>query len=189
MKTTVLWMIIPLLQIHASAFSQKVTLHEKSISLKQFFIEVNKQTGYNVVWSSRNTRDISKITVNLDNASLETALDAVLKNTGLHYTLSEKNIIIEAPPAAATPAKNAAPAPPADITVTGSVRDAKGQIMPGVTIMAADNPKLGTVSDENGNFVLTVKDGTVLRISSVGFVTQLFTISTINKTLKVVLLE
>lgn len=189
MKITFLLLLATLLQAHATAFSQKITLHEKGITLKQFFVEVNRQTGYNVVWSSKNIKDLPRLDVNFDNTSLETALGEVLKNTSLHYSIDEKNIIIEAAPDAGAAKKYVAPAPPADIIVTGNVRDAKGQIMPGVTVMVADNPKQGTVTDENGNFVLTVKEGTVLRISSIGFVTQLFTVTATNKALKVVLQE
>ncbi|WP_261387928.1 carboxypeptidase-like regulatory domain-containing protein [Chitinophaga pinensis] len=73
------------------------------------------------------------------------------------------------------------------MTVTGNVSDSKGQTMPGVTVTVVDNPRIGTVTDANGNFVLTVKEGTVLRISYVGFVSQNFTVTNTNKALKVVL--
>lgn len=189
MKITVLLFFVSLLHASASVYSQKITLQRNDITLKQFFFEVNKQTGYNVVWSSRNIKTTPKIDVNFNNVALDMALKEALKNTSLQYMISGNSIIIE-PAGKDAPAKEQArETPPADITVTGNVKDAKGQNLPGVTVAIVGNPKVGTVTDENGNFVLTVKEGSVLRISSVGFTSQTFTVTAENKAVKIILQE
>lgn len=57
------------------------------------------------------------------------------------------------------------------ITATGRVTDTRNEPLPGVTIMVVEN-HTGTVTDLNGNFSLKCDQGTMLRISFVGFVTQ-----------------
>ena len=187
MKITTVLLFFSLLQANASVYAQKLTLHEKDISLKQFFVEVNKQTGYNVVWSAKMIKEVPRFNADFDNTPLETALKEALRRTSLNYTIQDKNISIGMAQENSTAKKNRIEAPAADITVTGNISDSKGQSMPGVTITVADNPKIGTVTDANGNFVLTVKEGAVLRISYVGFVSQNITVTNTNRTFKIVL--
>jgi TonB-linked SusC/RagA family outer membrane protein len=184
MKLTAVLFFFSLLHASASVNAQKITLHGKNITLQQFFTEVNKQTGYNVAWPSKDIKNMPKIDASFDNTALDVALREALKNTPLRYTIQEKNISITVVPESSPVLKEVV-----DITVTGNVKDAKGQNIPGVTVAVTDNPRLGTVTDENGNFVLHVKEGAVLRISSVGFVSQNFNITQNNKALKVVLQE
>jgi TonB-linked SusC/RagA family outer membrane protein len=64
--------------------------------------------------------------------------------------------------------------PTADVTVTGTVLDEKGDGMPGATVVLKGTT-MGTTTDENGKFTLRIPDGTAtptLVISSIGYVKQ-----------------
>lgn len=63
------------------------------------------------------------------------------------------------------------------ITVIGTVTDSAGKKIERANIVAENNKKLGTTSDENGRFVLDVEAGTVLEISYVGFDSRRITIT------------
>jgi TonB-linked SusC/RagA family outer membrane protein len=66
------------------------------------------------------------------------------------------------------------PQPTADVTITGTVLDEKGDGMPGATIVLKGTT-LGTNTDADGKFSLRIPDGTAtptLVISSVGYVKQ-----------------
>ncbi|MGI4744327.1 MAG: SusC/RagA family TonB-linked outer membrane protein [Janthinobacterium lividum] len=74
---------------------------------------------------------------------------------------------------AATPAETLRQ-PTADVTITGTVLDEKGDGMPGATIILKGTT-LGTTTDADGKFSLRVPDGTAtptLVISSIGYVRQ-----------------
>jgi TonB-dependent SusC/RagA subfamily outer membrane receptor len=75
------------------------------------------------------------------------------------------------------------------ITVTGLVVDTTKIKLPGVTVAVVNNAKVGTVTDENGRFILDVNDGAVIRVSFVGFKPQTFTVSATNKVFTVILKE
>lgn len=60
---------------------------------------------------------------------------------------------------------------PADITVSGTVKDAKGGALPGVTILVKGTAK-GTTSNADGSFSLVVPEGSTLVFSMIGFVKQ-----------------
>ena len=58
-------------------------------------------------------------------------------------------------------------------TITGNVKDTKGDTVPGVAISVKGTPTKGTTTDGNGKFSLAGVDSkTVLRVSSIGFETQ-----------------
>ena len=58
-------------------------------------------------------------------------------------------------------------------TITGNVKDTKGDVVPGVAISVKGTPTKGTTTDGNGKFSLSGVDSkTVLRVSSIGFETQ-----------------
>ncbi len=61
-----------------------------------------------------------------------------------------------------------------DTVITGQVNDEKGQPLPGVTVRL-QNSQLGTVTDVNGKFRISIPDGQTnrsLTFTFIGFVTQ-----------------
>jgi len=187
MKITTFILFLAFMQASAAVFSQKITYKEKDVTLKQVFSEINKQTGFNVFWPPKSIKKSRRISVDLDNASVQEALDICLKDLHLVYTIEGKSVIIKDAPVAKTPVV-AVPVM-ADITIIGTVKDNKGVTLPGVSVTVTDNPRVGTVTDANGKFILEVKDGAVVRISFVGFVSQTFTVSADNKVFNIVLQE
>ncbi|GAA4307243.1 TonB-dependent receptor [Mucilaginibacter gynuensis] len=76
-----------------------------------------------------------------------------------------------------------------NITVIGTVTDTTKATLPGVSVSVEGNTKLGTMSDNNGKFILDVPSGSVIRISYVGYKAQRITVTADNKILKVTLKE
>lgn len=58
------------------------------------------------------------------------------------------------------------------VTVSGKVTDSRDVPLIGVTVVDANNPGIGTVSDLDGNYHLTVTAGTTLMFSYIGFESQ-----------------
>lgn len=186
MKITTFILFLAFMQASAAVFSQKITYKQNDATLKQIFNEINKQTGYNLFWSAKSIKNVPPLDVNFQNTPLEEALKICLKNSALTYTIDGKSVIIKE----AAGLKNSNLSEDiADITVTGTVRDSKGVTLPGVSITVVSDAKRGTVTDNNGKFILDVKNGSVIRVSFIGFVTQTFTVSPDNKLFNVVLVE
>src|SRR5690606_10500088 len=59
----------------------------------------------------------------------------------------------------------------ADVTVTGTVRDASGEPIPGVTV-SLTGTSTGTATDLDGRYALTVPEGSTLVFSFIGFESQ-----------------
>ena len=56
--------------------------------------------------------------------------------------------------------------------VRGIVRDAQGEPLIGVSVVSSDNQKQGVITNMDGQYDITVKGGTTLQFSYVGFKTQ-----------------
>ena len=72
--------------------------------------------------------------------------------------------------------------------VNGNITDSNNQPIPGVNIQDQSNPNIGTVSDFDGNFSISIKPNTTLIFSYVGFETQTVTV-TIENNLNIQLKE
>lgn len=189
MRLSVFFFFIGLLQVSASAYAQKLTFKEKNTTAKRIFSEINKQTGYNVFWSDKVIAKAPRIDADFDDAPIQKVLDQCLKGLHLTYHIEGKSIFIkDAPP---TPAPTPAPVAdiPADttITITGTVRDSVGAVMAGVSVVIVNAVRQGTLTDNNGKFVLDVKAGAQVSVSAVGYKTQTFVADAGKKVYTIVL--
>ena len=164
MKLTVLLMTITLLQVHAAGYAQTVTLSQRNISLDQAFKEIRKQTGYAFLYTDEQLQHLPKVSLELKNASLQTALDACFQGQPLTYSISDKVIIIKRKAVQATPEI----APP-DQEIKGRITNEKGEPLPGVTVQLKGTTR-GVVTNENGEYTITIPAGNaVLVVSSIGY--------------------
>ncbi|QNH63590.1 SusC/RagA family TonB-linked outer membrane protein [Hymenobacter sediminicola] len=89
-------------------------------------------------------------------------------------------------------ARSAAPAPSlaalADVPVSGRITQRNGEPLPGVTVIV-QGTTLGTSTNSDGVFSLTVPDGSTLVISSIGFQRQELRINGASSSLTVVMVE
>lgn len=65
-------------------------------------------------------------------------------------------------------------------TISGTVYDAQGEVVIGASVMAADNNLLGTVTDIDGKFTLSVPAGTRMSVSFIGYSTEEFIVGDRN---------
>src|SRR5437868_3259560 len=72
MKITGFIMLICLLQVSAKAPAQeKITLKEKGASLLKIFTQINKQTGYNFLFTSEDIKLAKPVDIDVKNANLK----------------------------------------------------------------------------------------------------------------------
>lgn len=173
MKLTFLLTIICVLQATAVISQNMVAnIHIKNAPLEQFFSEIEQQTSIKFLYRYENIEG-KIVSVNMENASVDKLLDAILPETGLIYSHMKNNLIV------ISAAKQ-------EKTVTGTVIDEKGAPLYGVNVVIKGTTK-GTTTDFSGKYSLSIpNDLTVLQFSFIGFVMQEITVgekSTINITL------
>lgn len=158
-------MTLFLLQVSARTNAQYLTLKREHISLKNLFLEVRKQTGYTVLYETDQISKSPAVSVDFKNVSLWKALDKVLANTGLEYSVQEKSISIKPKEEGIFDRiKNYINA----IPVKGKVLDENGQGLPSASVQVKGT-KTFTRTDAKGNFSLNAEPGAVLLVTYIGY--------------------
>ncbi|WP_345209694.1 carboxypeptidase-like regulatory domain-containing protein [Mucilaginibacter gynuensis] len=167
MKLTILLIITACLQVTAGAFAQKISIHEKDASLSKVLKLVKDQSGLTFFYNSNLLKEGSAVSVNITNATVEEALNVILKNQPLTYSIIDNVMVIS---------KKAA-VKRYNINVKGVVTDEKAQPLPGVTIRIKGTNTVA-VTDANGSFTIVVPEsGSILVFSFIGYQPKEVTVS------------
>jgi TonB-linked SusC/RagA family outer membrane protein len=165
MKLSFFLCLVSVLQVSASSlFAQKISMNKSNASLSEALKEIHKQSGFSILYNSKMLKKAVPVNVNLQNADLDEALKQCFHDQPFSYVINNTTIVV-------TP-KLVEKAPAQTVTITGTVKDDKGQPLPGVTIKIKGTD-VGTQSGLDGTYKLTVNDNTaVLVFSFIGFVNQ-----------------
>lgn len=162
MKLTAILLCVSLLKVSAGELkAQTLNLNFKSTPLQKVFDEIERQSGYSFLYGKRMLQSAAPVSLDLRNASLEQALDAVFAQEPLGYKLSDKQIIVSiktAPP----PRQNPIADPPPPPQVTGRILNENGEPVPAVSISIKGGKSVG-MTDATGRFSLTnIPDDAIL---------------------------
>lgn len=162
MKLTAVLLMMALLKVQAGSFSQQVSFTGKQVSLEKVFAVLKKQTGYSFFYADQEIAKAKPVTLDLQNVPLTQALDRILKDQPLQYTIEQKTIFIKA--------KTVAPAislPPATDPAKGKVTSENGEVLPGVNI-SIKGGKVVAITNERGEFsIADIPSGSILVFSGV----------------------
>lgn len=161
-------MLAGCLQLSASGYSQNVTLSKSNVSLVTVFQEMQKQTGFNFLYTYEDLEQAGNINVELHNAPIWEAMAVCLRGKPLTFSIVNKTVVIKynAPPTLLVDAE----VPSATITVRGHVADSTGAPLSGATVMIKGTTK-GTKTNVKGDFEMKdIPSNAVLMISFTGYV-------------------
>lgn len=164
MKLTAVLIFAVLLNVSAKTYSQNISIHQSNISVDKVLKLIKKQSGYSYFYDEDAVAKTSKVSIDVNNASIDDVLAACFKNQPLTYRIFQQTIVVKAKDET-KPVSNVAQ------KVSGTVTDAKGPL-PGVNVKVK-NTTIGTVTDVNGKYVLNdIDGGATLVFSFVGYNTQ-----------------
>ena len=148
-----------------SAFSQGITLKNSNVTVKEAMEQLKKSSGYSFVFSSVDVNTKKHVSVSLEDAVIEEAVQQILQGqNGLSYEIQGKKIIIKkVQSGTATPVKK--------IKATGKVVDGTGEPVIGATVKEYGTPN-GAITDIDGNFSLNVAENASLEVSYIGYQSQ-----------------
>ncbi|MBS1933720.1 MAG: SusC/RagA family TonB-linked outer membrane protein, partial [Bacteroidetes bacterium] len=158
MKLTVFLFVI-CLHAYSNVFTQeKIDISVKNVELKKLFNIIQSKTAYRFLYYDDCIPKNKKITLDMTGAPISQVLDQALVNTSLKYNIMDQLVVIS--PVAADIR---------DIIISGKVTDQNGNPLGGASV-TLEGTKIGTTTDAQGNFNLSVPDrkGNLL-ISYVGY--------------------
>ncbi len=149
MKILCFFMLVWLTQVRGEALaqSQLVTLNLKNCDVEEFLQEVKNQTGIRFMYRSEYVQGMSRFDLDVRQKRVDEVLQQVFAGQGIRFVF-EDGVIMLVKEQTDTKKK----------TVQGTVRDARGAGLPGVTVMVK-NTTLGTATDVDGKYSLTLPEG------------------------------
>lgn len=160
-----------LIQVSASTFAQRLTYVKRNATLEQVFQEIEKQTGFQVLYSNQKINDAKKLDVSFSNSNLEEVMEFCLKNQPLTYKIEQKTILIKDKKLSSADQ----PVMVFAVILKGRVTDEKNLPLAGVNL-SVKGKRIGTTSDADGRYSLLVDGSETLVFSMIGFKTQEFSV-------------
>jgi hypothetical protein len=145
-------------QAHARSYAQKITLHEQNVLLEKLIKKIEQQSGYVFFLDYALLDPEKKVSVNIDNGTLTEAIDLCFRPFPLTYSIVGKTVVVKKKEMAPDPVQQ----------VKGTVTDPEGKPLPGVSV-SVQGTKQGTVTDDKGDFALSVAPSAILRFSFIGY--------------------
>jgi len=152
-------------------FGQKINLPKNKMTLEALFKQIRLQTGYEFLYNSDMLEGIGPISVEAHELTVQQFLDKSLKTLPLTYSiLEDKTIVIRKKiPKQTAPEKVNEPQP--GKALRGRVLDEAGTAIQNASVVI-QGTKNGTVTGENGAFMLLVDENQIndsIVVSFVGY--------------------
>ncbi|HEY6504762.1 MAG TPA: SusC/RagA family TonB-linked outer membrane protein, partial [Chitinophagaceae bacterium] len=164
MKFTVLLIVAFSLQSFARGYGQdNISLTLEKVHFKKVFKAIEEQGAFRFVYKDEILPKGQKVSIKVENASIDEVLKMILENTSLTYRkLSGSLVVITLEVINETAA----------IVVSGKVTDPKGEALPGVNIVEKGTTQ-GTTTNEDGLFILNVENkDAILVFTYIGYTAQ-----------------
>lgn len=164
MKLVTIMLTIVLLKVSAietQAQSTKIDLNINNFSIKEVLKEIEKQTEYTFFYNDLSVDMNRKVNMKAKDKRVDEVLSILLPNCV--FKVENKRIIVipaEVPETAQNEKK-----------VSGTILDPNGDPIIGANV-AQKGTTNGTITDADGNFMLTVPSGSMLKISYIGYIEQ-----------------
>ena len=144
----------------------KISMNLQEKSLAQFFKQVESKTDFKFTYTD-NLIDLKQaVTVGENDKSLYDVLVAVSMQTNLRFVQVNENIHVKL--VTGNKGNSVEVMELQEVTVSGKVIDEGGEPLPGATITVSGTTT-GTVTDIEGNYSITVQEGSVLVFSFIGY--------------------
>jgi len=167
MKLTTIILMLSLLQVSAASYGQNLTMQQKNVKISRIFLEIRKQTGYDVILPYSKFTE-TRFNADFKDTPVEQVMDELLSGKDYNYSIKDKTIVINAkePSFLAGILGHVV-----NVDVHGIVTDMENLPLAGATVKVKGNGQSVTTSP-SGDFTINVPEKATLQITYVGYVTK-----------------
>ena len=157
--------------------NSKLSLKLNSTTIRDVFKEIENKSDYRFLFTGNTSEAINKqVDLNAEASNISEILDEVLSGTTLTYRILDNQIVVyrdENKQNLATTSANilASLQQKEKREIRGRITTADGESVIGANIIEMGTTN-GTITDNNGNFILLVEEGAIIHISYIGFLEQ-----------------
>ncbi|PWD98459.1 TonB-dependent receptor [Marinilabilia rubra] len=156
MRLTIgLVLLVSFQAIASGSYAQdaRVSLKMKNARVKEVLQEIEKSSEFFFVYNNRLIDVEKEVDVEANSEEIRVILDQIFNEEAVSYTVMGKQIVL-------SPSEMVIgnlPGVPQEKRVSGTVKDQKGEPIPGVTVMVEGTTN-GTITGSDGNFSLDVSE-------------------------------
>jgi len=144
----------------------KMSIKMNNVKLEKIFETIEERSEFSVLVNSREVNLKEKVSINVQEESVEVILNQALKNKNLTYEIKDRHIIIYK-----TERHSKSNVHQQSRQITGKIIDERGEPVIGANVVEKGTTN-GTITDFDGNFTLMVNEGATLLISYIGYLSQ-----------------
>ena len=164
MKVTFFVVLLSAVQVFANGvYSQntRFNLEKENAAIEDILGTIENQSEYYFLYNGKLVDVTQKISIKVENQSLEKTLDILFRNTNIVYNIYDRQVVL-------SPKEGEVSNQQQQKSVTGKVIDASGVSLPGVSVVIKGTTN-GTITDANGNYNLSsIPENAILQFSFVG---------------------
>lgn len=160
------------LAMNATPQTTLISLDKTKTTIRAILDEIEKITPYSFLYND-NIVDTGKetVTIKVKDRPLNEVLDEVFKNTDITYTVVDNQIVLSAKPTGNNSRVADIKQQSKNVTVRGIVTDETGAEIIGASVVEKGTTN-GTMTDLDGRYEITVKEGATIEFTYVGFKTK-----------------
>jgi TonB-dependent SusC/RagA subfamily outer membrane receptor len=152
--------------------AMRVTIHADNQQVRDVLRKISEQTKVRFTYGTSVLSTEVRTSIQAENQPLGKVLDELFAHTAVNYEVLDKQVILTKSEPKAGNSDSSTEQKSTEKTIKGSVRDEKGEALPGVSIIIKKSLQ-GTSTDEKGNFTLSLpEEATALIFSYVGYIQQ-----------------
>ena len=172
------------LSVGLYAQDTKLTIKVTNVPLVEVIDQIEKESGCFFIYSKSLLDEQKIVSLNVKDAPLAEALNELFSKTDLEWKIKKNHILLSKKE---DPASNSSKA--VKRTLSGIITEAATeQPVPGATILI-DGTTTGTISDLNGRFSFEVTDGSVIKVTCLGFRDETFVCNSYTNNVNISLRE
>lgn len=170
-KLLILFMIISIQSGFAeTSYSQvtKLSFKHKKESVKNILNTIEKNSEYVFIYKDGSVDLQRKVSIQADEQTVDKILDELFSETDNSYKIVDRQVYITKKNSDMTES-TAAIQQQDKQQVSGVVKDVSGEVLIGVTVAVKGATNIGTMTDIDGKYTLSVPYGSVLTFSYIGY--------------------
>lgn len=170
MRFYLLFLVLSVASAFASTtYSQStaLTLQLNNTPIEDVLNRIEEQTEFRFLYNKKIVNVERKVNVIVDGKSIMEVLDNIFKNSGISYTISDRQIVLNK--------KESLTSAQQSNRVTGVVTDEYGDPIIGANVIEKGTTN-GIITDLDGKFTINVNPGSVLQFSYIGYMTREITV-------------
>ena len=172
MKLTILLMILGLMQVSATAYSQatKFNFRAENKQIVEVLKEIEESSDFRFFYIREQVDVVRRVSVRANGATVEQILDELFAGQGISYKVMDDNLVLLSPDENIK--KMESVVSQQQKSVSGQVTDVQNRPLPGVTVVVKGTTQ-GTVTKADGSYSISnIPENATLQFSFIGMKSQ-----------------